>query len=295
MSTPPFIFSNLLSYRSREHLQRMDDRDRRELLRELLGQGQSEAAWGAILELFASWPEGDEKADALGVAEQALDAWDDQLRHVASSWRYLYEGEGLASLARLVCSIKIYRREQHGTRELYAIASSEHARNLKYLTVVKSELWSRGVRALADSPYLAGLRHLEIRRTLLFDEDADYLLRPKGLAGLRNLRLIEAGLKPAPLGAAVNAHFTGLRELDLSENFIKSEGLSSLSRAPWLASVEKLELRRNHIEDDGAEAFAKSPYARALTLLDLSDNWLTQAGKNILLGMSNEKGFKLIL
>ena len=100
MSSSRFTFHHLLSYRSREQLQRMDDRERRELLLELLGRGQSGAAWDAICELFASWPEGEEKANALSAAEQALDAWDDRLRRINSAWGYLFDGRRLASLAR---------------------------------------------------------------------------------------------------------------------------------------------------------------------------------------------------
>jgi hypothetical protein len=296
MSTPPFIFNYLLSYRGRQQLQGMDDRARRELLGELLGRGQSEAVWDAVCELFAAWPEGQEKADALAAAEQALDAWDDRLRHVTSSWGYLYEGGGMASLARLVRSLDISRREERGSAELYAVANSGHVRNLKYLTIDRSELSSASVRSLSDSPYLANLRHLKIRKTLLYDEDIEYLLQSGGLTGLRTLKLIGVGLKAAPLrAAAASVPFTGLREIDFSDNFIKSEGLSILSQAPWLASVEKLELRHDHIGDEGAAALAQSPHARALTLLDVSDNWLTDAGKNVLRGMADRKGFRLVV
>jgi Leucine Rich repeat len=296
MSSSQFTFHHLLNYRSREQLQQMDDGARRALLMELLGRGQSEAVWVAVCELFAAWPEGQEKADALSAAEQALDSWDDRLRHVISSWGYLYEGGGLASLARLVRSVEISRREERGSGELYAIANSEHARNLKYLTIDRSELSGTSVRSLSDSPHLANLRHLKIRKTLLDDEDSEYLLQSRGLTGLRTLKLIEVGLKAAPLRAAAKSvPFTELREIDFSDNFIKSEGLSILSQAPWLASVEKLELRHNHIGDEGAAALAQSPHARALTLLDVSDNWLTEAGKNVLRGMADQKGFRLVV
>lgn len=296
MSDSEFTFHNLLSYRSREQLRRMDDRARRELLLDLLGRGQSEAGWKAVCELFASWPEGDEKADALGVAERALDAWDDRLRSLDTSWRYLYDGEVLAPLARLARSIEIYRREEHGSRELYLVVTSGHVRNLKYLTVVRSELSSAAVKWMNESPHLANLRHLEIRKTHLSDGDIEQLFQSGAFPGLTTLKLIEVGLKPRQLQVlADSTPFPRLREIDFSQNLLESEGLTVLSGAPWLASVEKLELRQNYIQDEGAAALAKSPHVRALTLLDLSDNWLTETGKNLLLGLADRKGFRLVV
>lgn len=296
MSNLLFTFNKLFSYRSRQHLLQMDDLARYELLLELLEQHQSEPTWDAICELFASWPEGEEKAKALIVADQALSAWDDRLRHITSAWGYLYDDKKLASVVRLARSIDIYRQEEHGSRELRAIVNSEYVQNLKYLTVVRSELASPAIKSLSDSPYLKNLQHLEIRRTFLFSEDIEYLFQSSGFPKLRTLKLIDVGLKYDQLHAlSKSIHFSNLKEIDFSDNLLKSEGLSILSQASWLLSIEQLELRGNHIEDDGIGAFTKSPYIKTLMLLNLSGNPVTDVGKKMLLDMANKKGFKLIV
>jgi hypothetical protein len=63
----------------------------------------------------------------------------------------LYDDNKLDSLASLDRSIDVYRREEHGGREPRAIVSSEHVRNLKYLTIVRSELSRPAIRSLSDS------------------------------------------------------------------------------------------------------------------------------------------------
>jgi hypothetical protein len=274
----------------------MNDEARHKQLLELLKQGQSETTWRAIYDLFASWPEGEEKAKSLIVADQALSVWDDRLRHVFSAWGHLFVDEKLASVARLARSIEIYRREQYGSSNLWGIVNSEHAQNLKYLIVISSDLSRAAVKALSDSPYLTNLQHLEINRTFLFGESLEQLFQARGLPSLRTLKLVEVGLKPEPLKSLGQAtHFSNLREIDFSVNLLKSEGLSILSQSSWLTSIEKLELRGNHIEDDGIIAFTKSPYLKALMLLDLSGNPVTEAGKKMLLDVANREGFKLII
>jgi hypothetical protein len=296
MSDLPVNFNRLLNYRSMQELVRMDDAARRDLLLELLEQNQSEATWLAICELLAAWPEGEEKDDALAVADRALDSWDDRLRRLSSAWRYLYAGEGLASLVRLVRSIDLYRREENGSHELWTIVNSERVQNLRYLTVYRSELASPTVRALSDSPYLANLQYLEIRRTSLFGEDLQYLLQAKGLPNLTSLRLVNVGLTHEHLHSINKSiPFSHLIDVDFSENLLGSEGLLVMAQAPWLMLIGQLVLRNNHIQDDAISAFIESPYIRALAVLDLSGNPVTAAGKKMLLDMANEKGIGLIL
>lgn len=296
MSDPQIFFHHLLDYRSREQLHSMDDRARHQLLLELLKQEPSQKPWLAICELFVAWPEGEVKEQALLLADQALDAWDDRLRYRSSSWGHLYAGGQLAPLARLARSIDIHRREQEGTRELWAIANSEHARNLKHLTIVRSDLSHSTVKALADSPYLTNLQSLAISDSGLMSEDIENLFQAKGLTNLRSLKITDESLGPEQLRyISKSIPFSNLTEVNLSRNSIKSEGLKILSQAPWLATIEKLELANNYVQDDGVNALRTSPYVNSLKLLDLSENPLTEAGKKTLLEMANQKGFSLII
>ena len=273
----------------------MNDQDRRNLLLKLLKRNQSEATRRAIYELFAQWPEGAEKEKSLVFADQALDAWDDRLRHIDSSWGWLYDSDKLASVARLARAMSIYRREQYGSRDLWAIANSEHVRNLRYLTIVRSEVSSAAIKALSESPYLANLMHLEIRRTVLGD-DIEYLLRSRAFPNLKTLKLIDVcALRHRLHLISQSIPFSNLSEIDLSENSLWSEGAAILSQAPWLRSIEKLELRENGIHDGSIIALARSPYIQSLKTLDLSKNPITEAGKESLLEIAREKRIRLIV
>ena len=269
---------------------------RRELLLELLGRGQAEKTWLAICELFASWPEGEQKAKNLVEADRALEAWDDRSRHLLTGWGYFYEGNKPASLVRLARSIELYRREEDGSVDLWAIAHSELFQNLKYLAVLRGELSPRSIKAFATSPHLTNLLHIEIRSTLLSEERFGQLFGATACPNLRTLILAGAGIKGGwldPIRKSIP--FSRIERLDLDGNFLQSEGLEILSQAPWLSSLQTLELRNNDIRDEGIGPLAASPYVGGLKLLDLSGNPLTEAGKKILLRLANEKGFRLVI
>lgn len=289
-------FNRLLDYRSREQLLQMDDLARQELLQELLRQNPSEATWRAICELYASWPEGEEKAKSLLIADQALGAWDDRLRHLSSSWPFLYDGKQLSSLAPLVRSIKLYRREEHGNREIRTIVKSELAQSLTHLTVFRSELTNMSFKAIADSPYISRLQYLEIKKTVMSEVDIERLFQTKGLPNLKALKLIDIGLRHDWLHPISQlTPFASLESIDFSHNVLGSEGLIMLCHTPWLACIRILELRANYIRDDGIIALSKSRYLKKLKLLDLSGNPLTEVGKDFLLDMAKGKGIKLII
>lgn len=289
-------FNRLLDYRSREQLLQLNDSSRQQLLQELLLKEPSENTWLAICELFAAWSEGTEKMRSLNAANQALEAWSDQLRHLSSSWRFLYNKKGLSSLALLVRSINLYRREEHGSQELWNIVNSELVQNLKYLTIFRSEITSIAFKSLANSPYLISLQYLEMRKMAVLQEDVEQLFQAKGLPNLKTLKLIDVGLTHDKLHCIRQSiPFLHLKEIDFSENFLGSEGLALLSQAPWLSSIQSFELRENNVRDDGVNVLVNSPYINALKLLDLSKNVITEAGKRILFDKAKEKGFKLIL
>jgi len=288
-------FNHLLNFRSKELLIQMDNHARQVLLQELVRQDPEEVIWKAICELFAAWPEGEERKKGLMLADQALATWDDGLRHLSSSWKYLYQGEKLASLASIVRSIDLYRREEYGSRELWAIANSDFSQKLTFLTIFKSEIISNAFKAIADSPYLVNLKFLEIKKTIMSERDFELLLKNNRLSNLKTLHLIGVGLKHTWLHPiSKSMPFKYLEEIDFSDNFLKSEGLAILSKAKWLASIQTLKLRDNYIQADSIIALAKSPYLKELKLLDLSGNPLTEVGKENLLDLAKEKGFKAI-
>src|SRR5262245_50741270 len=121
-------------------MDRSEDGAREQLLTDLVAAGPSTEAWTAIYNLFAAWPENDSKQRHLDRATELLEAWDDRLRFAYSSNGFLYDGARLSSLARLLRSVEIYRREDRGAAELSAIASSEYAAGLTSLTIVHSDV-----------------------------------------------------------------------------------------------------------------------------------------------------------
>jgi Leucine Rich repeat len=274
----------------------MNDQERHNQLLELLERDQSKEAFQAVFKIFASWPDGVEKCKALVLADRALDAWDDSSRHLDSGRSYLYEGKKLAPIAYLIRSIEIYRREENGTKELWAIVKSEYVRNLRRLAILSSEVSSAAIKALSESPYLANLRHLAIRRTDLLTDAIESLLQARSLPNLKTLQLIDVcNLRRHLHLISQSIPFGNLREVDFSESLLGSEGAAILSQAPWLRFIETLELRGNFIRAEGITALARSPYIQALKTLDLSRNRMLGGAKEILLEMAKEKGIRLIV
>lgn len=289
-------FNHLLEHRSREFLLQMGDPDRRRLLRELLEMKRGADVWLSICELFASWPPGTGKSASLDAACAALESWDDHLRHLSSSWRFLYEANTLSPLALLVRSIELYQREECGSSELWKIATSEYARNLRSLMVYKSEISSGAFRSMIQSRDLADLSHLEIRKTVLFQEDVEQLFRASALGGLKTLKLVEVGLQGDTFRSSVDdTPFTGLELLDLSSNFLGTEGLQHLARMRWFSSIKHLVLQQNGIQDDAVSTLMQAPGMNTLRSLDLSHNPISTIGKKTLRDKSVEKKIQLIL
>jgi hypothetical protein len=286
----------LLDYRSMEQLSRMDNGERGELLEKLFEEGPSERAWQGIVELFALWPEGQQKQRYIQFAEQRLAAWDDRLRFVWSANGVLYNGEQLSPLARLVRSIEIYRRGEEGSRELFIIANSEQANQLTYLTIRRSEISSWAWQAMIDSPFLTNLRHLHVRRTLIGEVGAQQLFRSSRLNRLSCLRLSGVGLRRQWLEVAARSiPFSELKSIDFSHNVLGDEGVVLLSEAPWLCGVERIDLQRNYITAPAMRSLISSPFCLRLQQIDLSGNRISEAEKADLIKLAEEKRVHLTI
>ena len=70
--------------------------------------------------------------------------------------------------------------------------------------------------------------------------------------------------------------------LDLSGNFLGSDGLQSLLASPWLTRLTALDLRECRVSDRGVRALAQWPHLTRLTRLDLSHNEIGPAGVRLL-------------
>ena len=266
-------YNRLLDYRSLDQLSRMNDSDRASLLAEILRQSPSETSWLAIWELFATWPGGESKTRHLEVALQALAAWPDKLRFMSSSNRLLYDGDRLSVLARLVRSIEVHRREQYGSAELLAIASSEYSAELKYLSIDRSEIDSEAWEALIESPHLSNLRHLHVRKTLLGASIIQRLFRDARLPRLQCLNLIDAGIRPQHLESLRKSMpFAELCSADLSSNALGDDGGMMLPQMAWLPRIKRLSLRDNYIGARTIRALVSSPVCERMEQIDVSGN-----------------------
>jgi uncharacterized protein (TIGR02996 family) len=69
-----------------------------------------------------------------------------------------------------------------------------------------------------------------------------------------------------------------LRHLDLSNNFVRDEGVRHLAQSPFLAELHGLNLSSTALGDAGVRALAASPYLTNLRELYLCDNRIGPAG-----------------
>jgi hypothetical protein len=278
------IFDDLLKYRKRDVLNSMGNQERFALLQELLQQPPEESVWGAICELFATWPDEREKEEALDYADAHLSHWNDTLRHVTSAWNPLYSNGEVSSLGKLMRSIRLYRREQNGYRELTRIANSSYLQNLKRLIILRSDIYGGGCKNLARSPYLHNLTHLEIHRSEWIKED-DFasLVNSPILESLAFLKLSYMDLRDEDVAALAQSPFLKrLTHLDLSQNGIGAKGLEAIAQASKFQNLKKLNLSYNWITDAEAYELVKSPYLQNLEELNLCESELSESGKNAL-------------
>lgn len=289
-------FNHLLDYRALTYLSQMNDAGRTALCAEILDRPPSEKTWQALLELFAVWPENDAKSRQLDIAEERLANWDDSLRRADSSKAFLYEGQGLSSLTRLIKSIEIYRREERGTAELMALANSRFATRLISLSIFDSEIAQRGWQALAQSPFVGELRHLHVSKTVLTDLDLETLFQSSSLSRLQCLKLIGVGLSPKQVqNIPSSIPFPNVQRVDFSSNALGDDGAEILSRCEWLSGIRVLRLRHNHIRAEGIKTLLESPSCREVNEIDLSENQVTDAEKSALLSLATKRNKRLLL
>ena len=144
--------------------------------------------------------------------------------------------------------------------------------------------WSGPVGGVAFAwDYGRGFIEAVEARAEAFLDGADELFRR---APVRRVRLhwdhspsAAASLTPRLADCPALARLTGL---DLSGNFLGSDGLQSLLASAWLTRLTSLDLRECRISDRGVRALALWPYLAQLTRLDLSHNEIGAAGVRLL-------------
>lgn len=288
-------FNRLLAYRPLDRLQGMSDAERADLLRELLRAEPGESTWRSVYELFALWPEGEAKSSALDGADRELASWDDGLRAADTASRALFDGSGLASLARIVRSISIHRRADGGGAELLAIVTSAHAASLTRLNIVRSEIGRGAWLALVESPHLRRLQHLQVANTVMGAEVLRAVFASPRLAALRGLKLSDIAVDATGLRAIVRADPAfELQVFELSRSVLEDEGAALLAAAPWLRAVGDLTLRHDFITEPGMRALLASPNLRPGARLDLRGNEAGAGTQAALRSIAAERGLGVV-
>ena len=272
----------LLSYAKRESLYNISDNERLELLNRVAATGPSQNAWLAITELFAAWNDNEAKFAALDRTNVLLNNWDPNLRYIDSSWKYLYQGNGLASVAKLIKRISINNRQMYGNTELKKIAGSLFIDNLVSLQISKSEIYSDGIATMAASPHLKSLAVLVLHDLTLSQEDIA-LFFTASLPALYELHLNAIGMNTDKLKLLLRAGWMkDLRGLDLSYNLLDDESISALSSSNELQQLRYLNLSNNFIRVKGAEVLANATSLQHLEWLNVSGNRLYEEGKTFI-------------
>jgi hypothetical protein len=261
MNNVPVEYHFLLSWRPRSELIAMSDQGRMQLLQEILQAGAEESNWKAIVELLASWPETPAKEIAYEYGNQQMESWPDHLRVVNAAWRHLYHGSQLSPLAKVVRTIEILQREQHGNNELQIITRSPHIKELRRLVIRKSSVYSEGMRSLVTTPYLVSLSFLALELLTLTDEEFDIFCTASMFHSLTWLRLRNIGLN--------------------------TKLVTRLIQSPVLKKVNRLELPGNHLDDNSMAILVASDKCTNLRLLNLSGNFIRDEGARILAEAKN--------
>jgi uncharacterized protein (TIGR02996 family) len=208
----------------------------------------------------------------------------------------LVESPLFARLTRLHL-IRCEFSEGAGVRAAEALAASPASRGLEELSLEATDVLSAGLRALVASPHLAGLKSL-----LLFSIGSCKVLAAFGqLAGLRSLTLGHLHddrrhlLDDEDVAAlAVAPWVSGLRELNLTSNYIEDAGVAALAASHHLGRLRVLDLQGNRIGVAGFQALAASPNLAGLRTLRLSDNRCGDAGVEALAASPSLRGLRVL-
>jgi uncharacterized protein (TIGR02996 family) len=191
---------------------------------------------------------------------------DDAVRLIYADWLEEHGQPERAEFVRVQCALA---RGASGPRR----ADLEARQRL--LLEGQGQEWGKPFRRLADSwefrrGFVETVR-VEARR---FVEVADELFR---LAPVQRVQLYWGAVPPQERARFVPVlaecpHLARLRALDLTHNYLGSDGARALAVCEHLGRLTELNLASNHIGDAGARALAFSPLLERLHTLDLSHN-----------------------
>jgi hypothetical protein len=99
-----------------------------------------------------------------------------------------------SSVLDTVTDLELYNSGDFADAGTIALAGSEHARNLRQLSLVSTGFGLEGLRAVANSQHLAQLRSLNVKGTPFGDEGARVLCDSPYLQRIKELRVRDCGI-----------------------------------------------------------------------------------------------------
>jgi Leucine-rich repeat (LRR) protein len=174
------------------------------------------------------------------------------------------------------------------------LARCPHLAKLRRLDLTGNRIGSDGVEALAASPFLSGLRELGLNGNHIGPAGFDALLAAPWLGNLTTLELADNGIGAAELARLPALHALDFSDNVLESVSELPAGLEQLKLARCRlkqfpdvghGSLRELDLSNNSLGTDGATALAENDSLSQLRSLDVSFNDIKAPGVSALCGM----------
>ena len=167
-----------------------------------------------------------------------------------------------------------------GTGALFTLGVYPNAAGVRELAINGGDYPEETLHELTETLHFTRLQKLDVigltrgyHRDRRIDEEFADLLRRTKFHGLETITAWGNGLSDETTRALADGKFTKLRSLDLSMNWVTSDGAAELARAKNLGGLRHLDLGSNRIEHGNAVgALIASPALKRLTTLKLDGN-----------------------
>jgi uncharacterized protein (TIGR02996 family) len=152
-----------------------------------------------------------------------------------------------------------------------------HLPALRSLNLFDTKIGPEGLQALSSASFLNQLTELKLGSNALGSGHLGFLT---STSALQVLELDEVGLTDADMAILAQAPLSQLRELDLCENALSSDGLAAVAQAPGLTLLTKLRLFQNPLGEGAGEVLAKASFK--VSYLELDEVGLGDVGLSAL-------------
>ncbi len=143
---------------------------------------------------------------------------------------------------------------------------------LRRLELADNMLGASAVERLVQSTRLPKLHRLGLHGNRLWSYQRDLLPKRTALLRVPILDLRNNGITADGLRVMLRTTANDVRELDLSQNRLRDEGVSLLASTDVLNGLRVLKLAANDVSDEGLRTLAQSPHLGRLAVLDVSNN-----------------------